>query len=258
VISLSLRAEMLRDFRARLIEPSSFLVGHWVQLGDHYSTEKSIEFAPDWICFDLEHGMLSEHELAKFVGYSWRQNKLPIVRVESDSELRLRKALEFGAAGLIVPNIMNKSQWLQVQDAALLAPYGSRGLGYCPANDYGVDMKGFIDFYQSPLLIPIIESKEGLLNLADILSAGRIDCVFIGPYDLTASLGIPGEFANKIFEEAIQQIQSICRSHHVPCGIHSVTTDKNKLLDYRAGGFSFCAYSTDAEMIRCAFEMAHL
>ena len=258
MISLSVRAEMLKGFRAQLIDPSSFLVGHWVQLGEKYSTEKSIEFAPDWVCFDLEHGTLSEEKLGQFLDYSWRHNKLPLVRVESDSELRLRKALEFGAAGLIVPNIKHKSQWLQVQNSSLLAPHGSRGLGYCPANDFGMDMERFIDFYQSPLLIPIIESKEGLVNLPDILSAGRVDCVFIGPYDLTASLGIPGDFTNKVFEEAILQIQSICSAHHVPFGIHSVTTDKQRLLDYRASGFTFCAYSTDAEMIRCAFEMAHL
>ena len=100
----------------------------------------------------------------------------------------------------------------------------------------------------------MIESKKGLENIDEILKVKGLDAIFIGPYDLSASLGITGEFNSKIFINSISLIKEKCKNSKIPCGIH-VVDPSLKDLDIRINeGYKFIAYSMDTMHLRYGLE----
>ena len=96
-----------------------------------------------------------------------------------------------------------------------------------------------------PLIIAMIETVKGIKNLNKILKVKGIDAIFIGPYDLSLSLGIPGQFNNKKFINNISSIINACKKNKIACGIHMVDPNKNDLRNNLKKGFTFIAYSMD-------------
>ena len=95
----------------------------------------------------------------------------------------------------------------------------------------------------------MIETKKGLDNIEEILQVPNLDAIFIGPYDLSASLGLPGDIFNKIVTESINKIKESCQRFNIPCGMHVVTPDEKKLKESIKDGFLFLAYGMDSVFI---------
>ena len=100
----------------------------------------------------------------------------------------------------------------------------------------------------------MIENKEALNNIEKILKVKNLDCILIGPYDLSASIGSPGKFNSVKFKEAIEFIKSKCKKNKIPCGLHLIEPNYNKLKKLTKEGFNFIPYSTDAYIMNNAVE----
>jgi 2-dehydro-3-deoxyglucarate aldolase len=239
----------INDLREK-IERRNLSIGSWIQLQDPNSAEIMAHAGFDWIAIDMEHGCISNHELPNLCRALELGDTVPLVRIFSANERDVRTALEAGAAGLIVPRVESAAQIKQVLSWSQWPPKGQRGVGFSRANLYGDQFTNYKEFAQSPIIIPMIESQEGVTNLHDILNTDGINTIFVGPYDLSASLGITGKLDNPIYAETLDKIKKTCRSMNKGYGIHVVSPEKDALRDAINEGYTFIAFSIDATFLR--------
>jgi len=148
--------------------------------------------------------------------------------------------------------IESRTQLERMRDACRWPPAGQRGVGFSRANMFGQRFDPYREEAQSPLLVPMIESRGALDALDDVLSTAGVDAVLIGPYDLSASLGCTGDFGHPRFTAAMDAIRAAAQRHGVAAGIHVVAPDIEQLQARVSEGFRFIAYSLDAVMLATA------
>ena len=141
--------------------------------------------------------------------------------------------------------IENAEQLKMVRKACCWPPVGTRGVGFSRANLFGKNFESYKKEAQSPLLIAQIEHINAVNNLEEILQVDGLDAIIVGPYDLSASMGITGEFDSQEFIDIMENILSLCKKHNVPCGDHVVEPDQKLLKKRIDQGYRFIAYGTD-------------
>ncbi len=178
---------------------------------------------------------------------------LPLVRVPKAETLVIRRALDAGAGGLIFPMMQSRDALDKAIDAALYPHaqknYGVRGVGYARVNTYGKDFSQSRQESAQVLLVAQVEHVDALHTLDTLVQHERLDAIMIGPYDLSASMGIMGQFTHPLFLQAMQEIQNICRSHAMPMGSHVVTPSLEALQQAQLQGYTFLAYGLDAHFL---------
>jgi len=161
--------------------------------------------------------------------------------------------LDAGATGIIGPLVTNAEQARLLVQACKYPPLGKRGVGFCRANEYGLSVGShFRDANEQTLVAVQIEDIEAVDNIDEILSVEGIDAAFIGPYDLTASMGITAQFNHSKYIEARNRILESCEAHNITPGIHIVQPDPNEASDRISDGFKLLAYSLDITMVQKA------
>jgi len=221
-------------------------VGSWIQLPGGSSAEIMGAAGYDWVAVDLEHGSLSVTELPDIFRALELGGTLPLVRLGNDDPLCCKQALDAGAGGVIVPMVRSAEQLSRVRDACRWPPAGGRGVGFSRANLFGQRFDSYRSEAQCPLLVAMIEGREGVANLDDVLAVPGLDAVFVGPYDLSASLGHTGDFACEPFTTAMAAISKTCARHRVASGVHVVAPDPELVRQRVAEGYQFIAYSIDS------------
>jgi len=243
------RIDLISKIRKKL-NSNLASIGGWIQIPHPSVAEILGQFGYDWVAIDLEHGSTSHHQLPDLFRAIELGETLPIVRVAEGSEKDCKQALDAGAGGVIVPKIESASQLEYVRDMSRWPPEGIRGVGYSRANLFGEFFEKYRKEALSPILIAMIESKKGLENLDEILKVRGLDAILIGPYDLSASMGITGDFDNVLFQDIMQKVLAKSVSNNVPVGIHVVEPSFEE-LDKRIGqGFRFLPFSIDSVMLR--------
>ena len=173
--------------------------GAWVYLKDPAVTEMIADAGFDWVIIDLEHGNLNE-DLAQALMVPLKGTKcVPIVRIVSlDSDL-IKKVLDTGALGIMVPQVQSADDAKSVVRAVRYSPQGARGMGYGRANGWGQRAKSYYqDANDSTLVVLTVESKQGVDNIDEIVAVPGVDVIFPGTYDLSGSLGVPGQFGHPL------------------------------------------------------------
>ena len=128
-------------------------------------------------------------------------------------------------------------------------PKGKRGVGFSRSNQYGINFTNAIEDVTQPFIVAMIETKLGLQNLEEILTAEYLDAIIVGPYDLSASLGVCGDFESDIFKRAFENIKNLCNKFETPFGIHLVEPSNIKLKKSIENGAKFIAFSMDTVML---------
>ncbi len=206
----------------------------------------------DWVAIDLEHGAFGLHVLPDVFRALELGNTLPLVRLAHGHPKDCKHALDAGAGGVIVPMIESGEQLATMRDACRWPPAGRRGVGFSRANLFGKHFDDYRNEAQQPLLIAMIESRAAVDNLDEILAVDGLDALFIGPYDLSASLGRTAEFETAEFKAVMKKILSLAERTAVPCGIHVVDADPRQLDRRLKEGYRFVAYSIDAVFLNGA------
>ena len=223
-------------------EPS---IGTWQQIPHSSISEILGNAGYEWVAIDLEHGSISISQLPDLIRSIELANSIPIARIAEPTSLQCKQALDAGALGIIAPMIQNREQLELIVEACCLPPAGKRGVGYNRANLFGKNFDEYNIQAQIPLIIAQIESIEAVNNLEEILSVSNLDAVIVGPYDLSASMGITGDFENKEFIKTMNQISELCKKNQIALGDHVVQPDSKKLYQRINEGYSFIAYGTD-------------
>jgi 2-dehydro-3-deoxyglucarate aldolase len=237
---LFLSIQELRSY-LRAGKPS---VGSWMQLADSNVAELMGAAGYDWVAIDLEHGRYAENQLPDIFRALVSGGTLPFARLGQVSAYTVKAALEAGAQGLIFPMVESAEQVRQAVSWAQYPPKGSRGVGYSRANLFGKVFEAYREF--SPFLVAQIEHKDAARDIEAILAVEGLDAIMIGPYDLSASMGLTGQFDHPDFKALLNGVVAACARHKIPAGQHVVVPDPKRLEATLAEGYRFVAYCTDA------------
>lgn len=230
-------------------------IGSWMQIPHASVAEIMGQAGYDWIAVDMEHGAVSLHQLPDLFRALELGNTLPLVRLAQGHTKDCKQALDAGAGGVIVPMVENAEQLMEVRDVCRWPPAGKRGVAFSRANLFGRYFGDYFEEAQQPLLIAMIEHYLAVENLDSILSVEGLDAVLIGPYDLSASMGITAQFTNPDFELTIQEILALSKQHSIAAGIHVVEPSEAELRQRIDDGYHFLAYSIDSVMLRSVSEV---
>ncbi len=223
-------------------------LGTWLQFNSPDVAELMAKAGYDWVVVDMEHGSFSNSDLPSLFRAIESAGSVPFVRLSEAHKVPIKAALDAGAHGLIFPRIENYKHLNYAINHALYPHLGGeRGYGYCRANNYGKDF----DEYGTTLAHDIffvaqIEHISAVHDLENIVSHPRLDAIMVGPYDLSGSMNIVGEFEHPKFKDAMQKVTTVCRKHNINMGIHIATPDQQALKNYMSHGYTFIAYGVDS------------
>jgi 2-dehydro-3-deoxyglucarate aldolase len=200
----------------------------------------------DWIAIDLEHGAISRHQLPDLFRAIELHGVLPFARVALPDGSLCQQALDSGAAGVIIPRVESATQLTEIVAGCMWPPSGKRGVGFSRANVFGRRFDEYNAEAQQPIIVAQIESKTAVASIGSLLSVKGLDAVMIGPYDLSASLGVPGDIDHAEVRANVSEVVRACKKAGIPSGIHIVQPDAKRLESEIAAGHRFLAYGTDA------------
>jgi 2-dehydro-3-deoxyglucarate aldolase len=228
------------------------VIGSWINTGSQIVAEIMSQSGFDFLTLDAEHSPIDTpqiHSLVQAIKAGSNQCA-PIARVPKSDYYLIKRYLDAGITGIIAPLVNTREDAEELISATKYPPLGNRGVGYCAANQYGSNIIESLETSNNSILSVVqIEHQKGVENIDDILSVPEIDAVFIGPYDLSASLGIPGEFDDPKYIEARDKIFNSCKQHSIPIGIHVVQPNVDEFVDYAKKGYKLIAYSLDITIL---------
>lgn len=232
-----------------ILNKKFFTVGAWLQCSNSNSAEIISRNNFDWICLDFEHGAYDFSNIQDVIRSIQLSKKKCFVRSMSHNPSEISKLMDMGIDGIFVPKVETVNHVRLLYNSIYFHPKGERGVAYSRANNYGDKFKVYMKNSKKNLFIGMIESKKGVQNIENILKENLLNGIFIGPYDLSSSLGNPGNFNNKEFKDSINHILKITKKYNIPCGIHILDNKLKNLSVQKKKGFSFIAYMTDTIML---------
>lgn len=221
--------------------------GAWLSIPSSFSAEVVARQAFDWICIDMQHGAGDYQAALTMLQAIGTSEATPIVRVPGNESWMIGRLLDAGAMGIIVPMVNSVEEAQAVVSACRYFPAGARSYGPTRAGLYAGGGEYFARANDEVACIPMIETKQALERLDDILSVPGIDAVYVGPADMSITLGLPPRMDNGgAFEEARIAIAEACRRHGVTAGIHA---NASLAARHAAAGYRMITVFDDAGAI---------
>ncbi len=235
----------MSSFKGR-IRKKELLIGSWIQLPDVFTAEIMSKAGFDWLAIDMEHGLIDLNDVFKLIQVIDLAGNVPLVRLNKNDPSTIRRVMDAGARGVIVPMVNSKEDAERAVDAVKYPPSGKRSFGLGRAYEYGKKFKEYIkSANNSSVVIVQIEHIDALDEIEAILEVDRIDGVIIGQYDLSGSMGIPGKFKDKRFNTVINEITNKVRKTDKLLGTHIVHPSEDEFRKRVSQGFKFIGYGMD-------------
>jgi 2-keto-3-deoxy-L-rhamnonate aldolase RhmA len=207
----------MNDFRAR-VRRRDVLVGPIVTLGSPEVSELFALAGFDWLWLDLEHAPLSLEVVRQHLQAAGGRVGT-VVRVPWNDEVHIKQALDLGCDGIIVPQVKTADEARRAVAAAKYPPAGVRSVGIARAQQYGMNHQEYVLQANDRVTVMLqIEHVDAVPHVADILAVPGVDAIVFGPYDLSASLGRPGQFAHPDVAAVIDQLAAACNDRGTPWG----------------------------------------
>jgi 2-keto-3-deoxy-L-rhamnonate aldolase RhmA len=234
---------MNASFKTRLSERKP-LLGVLISLPSPEIAEIYARAGFDWLFLDWEHGLHDVLSLQRIVMAVGRSCPC-VIRVPDNDPVWIAKALDTGAAGLIIPHVNSPADAARAVAAAKYPPLGSRSIGVARAQDFGLGVRASLERdNHETVLIAQAEHIEAVRQIDAILETPGVDAAFIGPFDLSGSLNKPGRLGDSDVLRAINQIRTACAEKQMPVGIF--TADLGAAAAYKTAGYSLLCVGTDA------------
>lgn len=237
---------MLNSALRKKIRNNELTLGSWITIGHPNVAEILANAGFDWLVIDIEHNPIDISMVQNLITTIQSKGVAAFVRVCRNEEVIIKHVLDAGAEGIIVPMVCSKEDAVMAVNYAKYPPIGKRGVGLARAQQYGLNFESYKKWVVEDLIIIAqIEHINGINNIEDIISVDGIDGTIIGPYDLSGSLGIPGEFSNIKVKAALDKYIEVCKKYKFPMGFHVVNTHPEKIQEKIKEGYRFIAYGTD-------------
>ncbi|MFC1912084.1 HpcH/HpaI aldolase/citrate lyase family protein [Chloroflexota bacterium] len=230
-------------------------IGTWVVLGSPITAEIIANLGFDWIVIDTEHGSIDIETTQSIIQAISTTNTVPMVRVPWNDPALIKRALDAGAYGLVIPMVNTREDAIKAVQASRYPPLGARSYGGPRVRLYGGD-EYFYHSNEEIALIVQIEHVDAVDNIDAILSVEGVDAFFIGPNDLAASMGIKLGFDNPDprHKEAVDKVVIAGKKHKIPSGILVGSPEAaNQRMEQ---GFQFIDLSSDEGFLRSAASSA--
>ena len=234
------------SFRERLLA-REFLLGTFLNTGSPVAAEICAGAGLDWVLVDLEHGSATETDVLPVLQAVAGTGVTPLVRVEANERARFTKALDFGAEGVMVPHVDGADEARLA--VAHLRYSGARGVALMNRGaGYGARGRETVETFDERVVgVVQIESRAGVEQAEAIASVEGVDCLFVGPADLTHSLGIFLETEHADYAAAVDAVRAAAARHDKALGVLVRTAEE--LARYRALDFSFVAFASDTSFL---------
>jgi len=235
-------------FRDRVLAGET-LFGSWAGLGSPLAVELLGRAGFDWVVVDLEHGAGTEAELLAHLTAIEGTGAAALVRPQSGERLRIGRALDLGAAGVVIPRLDSTAEAREAVSFLRYPPDGVRGValltrgahlgavGHADVGSINRDILGIVQ----------VESPGALRDARDIAAIDGVDVLFVGPADLSHSLGVPGRFADASYQAALRSVVAACRANGKAAGI--LLYDHASFAPHLELGFTFVGLGADASFV---------
>ncbi|MHB8108398.1 MAG: HpcH/HpaI aldolase family protein [Syntrophorhabdaceae bacterium] len=228
------------------LQSGDVTIGSWITLGHHSIPEIMARAGFDWLTVDMEHSAIDFDEAQKMIQVIDLCGVTPLVRVGDNDRLLIKRAMDAGSHGVIVPMVNSRDDALKAVSAVKYPPLGTRGVGLARAQGYGYSFEEYRRWLAEESIVVVqIEHIAAVENLEDILNVEGVDAFIVGPYDLSGSLGVPGEFENARVIEALEEITRVSKKMKARAGYHVVQPDPSQVIQKINEGYVFIAYSVD-------------
>ncbi|HEY3164263.1 MAG TPA: aldolase/citrate lyase family protein [Candidatus Limnocylindrales bacterium] len=237
-----------RSFRDRVLAGET-LIGLFSDLGAPASAELCAAAGYDWVIVDLEHGAGTEADLLALLHAVEAGGSTPLVRPQSGERIRIGRALDMGARGIMVPRLDSAEQAREAVSFLRYPPDGIRGVA-TRVRGAGLGAVAHPDvrrLNQRVVGIIQIESVGGLRDADAIAAIDGVDVLFVGPADLSHSLGIPGQFQHTEYAAALGRVVAACRAHGKAAGI--LVYDPALARRHLELGFTFVGIGADGGFV---------
>ena len=235
------------------LKNNELTLGSWIMVGNQMSVEVMALAGFEWLVVDIEHTAINMETTQMLITTIQANDMKALIRVSKNEEVVIKKVLDMGADGIIIPMVNSKEDAEKAVSFAKYPPFGKRGVGLYRAQKYGTKFEEYKKWVDEELvIIAQIEHIDAVNNIDDIIQVEGIDGTIVGPYDLSGSMGFPGDFERDDVKEAVQKVLDACKKHNMPSGFHVVDTDPKTLNLKIEQGCTFLAYGIDYFFMRDA------
>ena len=223
-------------------------IGSWITLGHPAIAEIMAASGFDWLTIDMEHSAITLHEAQQLIQVIELAGCTPLVRVGCNDPNLIKRVMDAGSHGVIVPQVNSPEEAQAAVSAVKYPPRGTRGVGLARAQGYGMEFERYKAWNdRESIVIVQIEHIRAVEALESILSVDGVDGFIVGPYDLSASLEVPGQFDHPAFLEAMERVRdSVRQASCISPGFHVVPPDLDLMHERIREGYRFVAYSLDS------------
>ena len=237
---------MKESFRTRLTR-GDLLVGTLVSLPAPEVAEILAEAGLDWLFIDMEHSQL-DPPAAQLILQAVDQRIDCVLRVALNDEIWLKKALDTGASGVMIPQVNSAEDARRAVRFCKYPPQGGRSVGLWRAQGYGARLAQYLaEANRQTAVIIQAEHIQAVNNIEAIIAVEGVDAVLVGPYDLSASMDHMGQVEHPDVQAAIQHVRRACQTRGMPLGIFATTAERAKA--YIQEGYRLVAAGGDTLML---------
>jgi 2-dehydro-3-deoxyglucarate aldolase len=234
-----------KDLKNSFINRKHLFAG-WTSLSHPQISEMLTFSGVDFIGIDIEHSTISQEQSQRIIAVCHADGIPCLPRVASHNQEDIKRLLDSGADGIIVPTVETPEQIENLVKWMKYPPIGNRGYGVARAQGYGHDFEQYTDEWnKTSILIIQIETVCAVENIDKLLQYKEVDGVMVGPYDLSGSLGIPGKINHRKVQNAIKQVGEACKNLGKSCGVHEVDPTVESVQNAFNAGSTFTVLSSD-------------
>ena len=231
-----------------MLKKGELTFGTWVTIGNPEVAEILANMGFDWLVFDTEHGPLSVETVEWMIQATSGTAIVPLVRVGGNDMVLIKRVLDIGAYGVVVPLVNNREDAKRAVTYTRYPPKGVRGAGPRRCSLYGIRAKEYFDWADEEILTIVqVETAKAVQKIEEILTVDGVDAFFIGPTDLTTSLGVRGRQDDPKFIDALERVLEAGKKYGVPGGIMTYNVEQAQKAVER--GFKFITLATDFRLL---------
>lgn len=229
-------------------------IGSWVCLNSSIGAAIMAKSGWDWLVIDAEHGVIDYRDMVEAIQAILATQTIPIVRVAWNDPALIKRALDAGAMGILVPMVMSAEEAKRAVEAVRFPPEGKRSVvGVAAEVLHG---ENYLERANQEILLAVqIEHKDATERADEICRVDGVDVVFVGPYDLAASMGLLGTNfkQNPVWQETVRKVLIAAQGVGKPAGIHAQSVEEAET--YFRQGFRFLAVGSDVQFLRSAVNL---
>ena len=228
------------------MDSKTLTLGSWLTIPHQSIVEILASAGFEWLVLDLELSAIDFQKTQEMMGHIQAQGMQGLVRVSSNEPVVIKRSMDIGADGVIVPMVLNQHEAQKAVDAVRYPPLGNRGVGLSRAQHYGIGFETYNEWVNSQSVVIIqVEHIDAVNNLESILGVEGVDGIIVGPYDLSASLGKPGQFNAPEVVEALNRVEEISSKYNKSLGFHVIKPSHSEVTAKVKKGYTFIAFILD-------------